>query len=237
MKKMILFDIDGTLLYTGGAGRIAFEKVFEEMFKVPHCWGDLDPSGKTDPWIIEEITQRTLSRTLKENEYTELVDRYHACFEKEIVRSESFRIFAGVAALLNRLSRRDDFLLGVATGNFEIAAWLKLKRGDLDNHFRFGGFGSDAADRVGLTAKGIERGIRFAGKNFEREDILVIGDTPFDIQAGKKLNCRTLGVATGRLSALELLEHGPDQVVENFEETSAVVELIDTIFDTVPDPS
>ena len=80
MSKILLFDIDGTLLYTGGAGRIALELAVEELFGVPQCWGNLRPDGKTDPVIIEEIVQRTLSRSLTSKEYESLCERYHSYF-------------------------------------------------------------------------------------------------------------------------------------------------------------
>jgi len=135
--KLILFDIDGTLLLTGGAGMIAFERAFAELFGLAEVWGDLKPDGKTDPAIIDEITLRVMSRELTPEEYGNLCRRYHEHFRLEILNAKAFRLMPGVEDVLARLAKRADVRLGVATGNFEEAAWLKLERGGLRQYFSF----------------------------------------------------------------------------------------------------
>lgn len=204
--KMVIFDIDGTLLYTGGTGRIAFEKAFEELFGIPDVWQDLVPDGKTDPMIIDEIVRRTLKRPLTQPEYDRLEQRYHHYFDEEIVDPPSFRLLPGVTALLERLQREEEILLGIATGNFERAAWAKLKRGNIHSFFKFGGFASDHANRVELTRFAVERGQKLHGKKIPNECIFLIGDTQHDVHAGKTLGVQTVGVATGKTSVKDFHE-------------------------------
>ena len=224
--KMILFDIDGTLLHTGGCGRIAFEKAFEELFGVGDAWGDLIPDGKTDPVIIEEITARTLKRPLNRSEYEALCERYHFYFRIEIQNPPQFRLMPGVERLLGALANEPALFLGVATGNFEEAAWMKLERGNLKNYFKFGGFASDSADRTELTEKAIGRGEKMMGRETDRKEVFLIGDTPLDVAVGRKLGLKTVGVATGRTSREEFLSLGAQYALENFENTRALLELL-----------
>ena len=213
--KMFLFDIDGTLLHTGGAGRIAFERAFKTVFNIPEAWGQTRPDGKTDPIIFQEIAARVLKRRLKSREYRELCSLYTEYFEEEIKNPPSFRLMPSVVKLLQELSRQKDCLLGVATGNFEKAAWAKLRRGGIDSFFSFGGFGSDSSDRPGLTRKALARRRKIAGKRIPANSVCLIGDTAFDILAGKQLGLKTVAVATGKFPRRELKDSDPDHLIEN----------------------
>lgn len=224
--KMILFDIDGTLLHTGGCGRIAFEKAFEELLGVENSWGDLIPDGKTDPVIIEEITSRVLKRPLNDSEYEALCERYHYYFRIEIQNPPQFRLMPGVERLLKALTQEPALFLGVATGNFEEAAWMKLERGQLKNFFKFGGFASDSADRVELTAEALRRGEKIMGRKADRREVFLIGDTPLDVAVGKKLGLQTVGVATGRTGCEEFSRLGAQYALENLENTDRFLELL-----------
>jgi phosphoglycolate phosphatase len=224
--KMILFDIDGTLLHTGGCGRIAFEKAFEDLFGVEDSWGDLIPDGKTDPVIIEEITARILKRSLNDSEYETLCERYHFYFRIEIQNPPQFRLMPGVERLLKALAEEPALFLGVATGNFEEAAWMKLERGNLKSFFKFGGFASDSADRTELTAEALRRGEKIMGRKAERHSVFLIGDTPFDVAVGKKLGLQTIGVATGRTGCEEFLRLGAQYALKNLEDTDGFLKLL-----------
>ncbi len=225
--KIILFDIDGTLLYTGGSGRIAFEKAFEELFGLQEVWQDLIPDGKTDPMIISEIVARTLSRALSADEYVRLMNRYHDFFEIEILNPPKFQILPGVPGLLEKLSQQSDVLLGVATGNYEQAAWAKLRKGNLQTHFRFGGFGSDHENRTELTRIGLERGEKILGRKARRDQVFLIGDTPHDVRVGKELGVKTIAVATGRTSSNEFKEKfKPEYVLEDLSRHDLFLEIL-----------
>jgi len=222
--KLILFDIDGTLLATGGAGMLAFERAFNELFNLSAVWGDLRPDGKTDPVIIDEITLRVMKRKLTDDERQTLTRRYHEYFRMEINRATAFRLMPGVENALARLAARGDVRLGVATGNFEEAAWLKLEKGGLRQYFSFGGFGSDSSDRFELTRLALARGREAVGAPVPACDVSVIGDTPADILAGQRLGARTVAIATGRHSVSELAQHNPDRVLPDMRHLESVLE-------------
>src|SRR3989338_1935415 len=177
MKKILLFDIDGTLLLTGGVGKIAFEKAFDELFGIPDAWGDTIPDGKTDPIIIGEIVAKTLGRPLSQIEYSRLAERYLRYFRNEIRDAPNFRLMPGVSALLNSLSKTENVSLGIATGNLEEAAWLKLERGGIRHFFPFGGFGSDSNERSEIIQIAIKHGEKTLGRKFDAKEIYIIGDT------------------------------------------------------------
>lgn len=229
IRKLLLFDIDGTLLLTGGVGALALNQVFREMFGVENAWRGLVPDGKTDFMIIDELATSSLSRLLTQDERVRISNRYHEIFEENIFSAEGFRLMPGVTTLLSLLSERKDLALGIATGNFEKAAWLKLKRGGIHSHFQFGGFGSDSAHRTELTRKAAERGFEKIGRRLAPEDVWVIGDTEHDVNAGKSMGARTVAVATGRLKAADFEKHRPDHVLHdlnNPEEFFKILEFV-----------
>lgn len=225
--KMLLFDIDGTLLLSGGGGAIAFEKAFEELFGIPQAWQDVIPDGKTDRIIFEEISERCLGRPLKEHEYKRLCESYLRYFRKTILESKRFRLLPGIPQLFQALARRRDIVNGLATGNLEEAAWLKLQRAGLQGYFQFGGFGSDSPDRLSLTRKALERGQTLTGGPIPPERIFLIGDTAHDIAAGKELGIRTIAVATGRTSLEVLHTHSPDFLYKDLSDQKLFFAAID----------
>lgn len=227
VQKILLFDIDGTLLLTGGAGRIAFEKAVEELFGFKNSWGNLIPDGKTDPMIIEEIMTPLKGSPLSQSEYDELCRRYHAHFEIEIARVEKFQIMPGIVELLDRLSGNPSFALGIATGNFKKAADMKLRRGSLEHYFTFGGFACDAADRRELTKIGYERGKTFCGENIASSNVVVIGDTIHDIRAGKSIGAKTVAVCTGSTLASTLQSLEPDYLFQDLRDTRAFLSILE----------
>lgn len=224
--KLVLFDIDGTLLMTGGAGKIALEKAFEKVYGISNAWGNVHPDGKTDPLIIQEISERLFQRPLGRLEIKRISDRYLRYFRKEINRSPRFRLLPGVKELIPMLYLQKKYLMGLATGNFEEASWLKLRRGGLHRYFKFGGFGSDSHKRSLLTAKAISRGKAWSGVSFKRKDIVVIGDTPHDIRAGKSLGVVTIAVATGSWSENQLKRFKPDFVVKDFSDPNRLLGIL-----------
>ena len=224
--KILLFDIDGTLLLTGGVGKIAFEKTFEEVFGISEAWGDLRPDGKTDPILIDEIVTRCLKRSSMREEYDRIGELYLKYFRQDIEKADRFRLLPGVSKLLDELSLPDKYLLGIATGNFEEAAWLKLERGSIKKYFQFGGFGSDFSERLKLTAVALERGKKILGRAISNSDIYVIGDTPYDIAVGKKLGVQTIAVGTGSHTKADLAECNPDYYLDELTNPSEFLGII-----------
>jgi phosphoglycolate phosphatase-like HAD superfamily hydrolase len=225
-RKLLLFDIDGTLLLTGGTGRIAIEQCFEEMFGIREAWGETIPDGKTDPVIFEEIAHRTLGRPLAPEEHHHMRQRYTLYFQQMIGAAPHFRLMPGVEALVPLLARDPALILGIQTGNDEPIAWMKLERAQLKAHFSFGGFGSDSHLRTEIIRKAAERGLARAGVALDRKDIWVIGDATQDIQAGRALGFTTVAVATGRTPAAALAALQPDYLLQDFANTADFLTLL-----------
>lgn len=203
-------------MLTGGCGKVAIEKAFEEILGIKNAWGDMIPDGKTDPLIIEEITQKTLNRKPTGAEYKDLAKSYLTYFRREIRKSPNFRLMPGVPELLFALSKRDEISIGVATGNLEEAGWLKLECGNIRQFFSFGGFGSDSSERSRIIQTAIKRGEKYLGKKIKREEVYVIGDTCHDVRAAKKLGLKAIGVTTGSMKENDFLgEHEPTHLLSN----------------------
>lgn len=221
MKKLLLFDIDGTLLLTGGAGKIAFEEAFEEIFEIPNAWGSLDPHGKTDPAIFDEVAKRELGRLLSPGEFELLMDRYEEIFEERIQQSPRFELMPGVTEILEYLSRDPDIFLALATGNFERAGRMKLKRGAIEHYFLAGGFGNDARERDKILLAAIAYSEELARQRFEKQRIFVIGDTEYDISAAKKSGVRSVAVLTNGRTRKHFEKDPPDYILQDLTDIPA----------------
>ncbi len=209
--RLVLFDIDSTLLIDGGAAGRAYNHAFKELFGILPA--AVEKHGKTDPNITREIAQATFGRDLAPDEEKRLHCRYCELFPAYLETSGSFLVLQGAFELCAELNGNPSFALGIQTGNFEPCADVKLRRARLESFFRFGGFGSDASDRTILVRKAIERGKAVAGYDCRNNDVVVIGDSPHDILAGKCNGAFTIGVTTGRSTALELTAAGADAVI------------------------
>jgi phosphoglycolate phosphatase-like HAD superfamily hydrolase len=220
-KTLLLFDIDGTLLLTGGAGKIAFEEAFEEIFEIPNAWGDLDPHGKTDPAIFDEVAKRELGRLLSPGEFDLLMERYEEIFEERIQQSPRFELMPGVVAILEHLSRDTSLFLSLATGNFERAGRMKLQRGGVEHYFLTGGFGNDAREREKILLAAVAYSEEFARQRFEKDRIFVIGDTEYDIAAAKKAGLRSIAVLTNGRTHQSFEKDPPNHILQDLTDISA----------------
>lgn len=214
-STLLLFDIDGTLLLSGGAGKVAFEEAFEELFGVPDSWGDLDPHGKTDALIFDEIAKRELGRLLSPDEFDRLTVLYGKAFEKHIGRAPRFRLMPGVVPLLKHLSKQEDLFLGLATGNFESAGRMKLRRGGIEHYFRAGGFGGDSRERYKIVLAAALHAEQIAGHGFKKNRTFVIGDTEYDIAAAKTAGVRNIAVLTNGRTEKSFLKDPPDYILKD----------------------
>ena len=216
--KMLLFDVDLTLVNTGGAGIRALNQATEEVLGIPEVMASVTPHGKTDPAIVREIfTHKGPSNNQVLQHVTEdILDKYLIYLEREVLESDHYRVLPGILRLLEDVSAREDVRLGLATGNLERGARIKLERGGLNPYFEFGGFGSDAEDRTEVVLTAARRGNLGSGVDVARDDTFVIGDTPKDIEAGKQAGFQTVGVATGSYSVDALAATGADVVIEDF---------------------
>ncbi len=215
--RMLLFDIDGTLVTTGGAGAVAWKQAFEELHGIPADIGEFTDAGMTDPDVGAKTFEAVLHRAPTPHELAQLVQRRLEHLPEAVAASAGYRVLPGVAARLKQLSRAGH-LLGIITGNGDGAAHVKLQRGDLNRWFTFGAYASTGSDRAAIVREAVERGERILGCDVPNELVYVIGDTPLDIDAAHAAGCTGIGVATGRYDRRALLQAGADQVIESFEE-------------------
>ncbi|HYQ78138.1 MAG TPA: HAD family hydrolase [Solirubrobacterales bacterium] len=214
MAKAILFDIDGTLLHTGGAGAVAWQRAFIELYEVEANITEHTHAGMTDPEIAEIVFREVLKRPGSATERAEAIGCYLGHLADAVAESDGYFVIEGIEELLPRLVA-EGILLGVVTGNIEPAAHIKLARGDLDKYFAFGGYGSDSRDRTELTKKALQRGEQVAGQPLDRDETIAVGDTPRDVRAGHGAGIRVVGVATGSYATDELTDAGADWSIEN----------------------
>jgi phosphoglycolate phosphatase-like HAD superfamily hydrolase len=208
----VLWDIDGTLLSTGGAGAVAWQRAFQELYDVEANIDEHTRAGMTDPEITEIVFREVVGRDGSADERAEAMAKYLSYLEDAVAESAGYEVKPGIHELLARL-QSEGVLQGIVSGNIEPAARIKLARGDLDKYFTFGGYGSDARDRTEVTEKALERGGEAAGHPLDKDATIAVGDTPRDIAAGHGAGIRVVGVATGHYSVEEQREAGADWVI------------------------
>jgi phosphoglycolate phosphatase len=215
--RILLFDIDGTLVSTGGAGAVAWKRAFEELHGIPADIGEFTDAGMTDPDVGAKTFEAVMHREPTPRELAQLIQRRLEHLPEAIAESEGYRVLPGVPERLRQLSR-DGHLLGLITGNGDGAAFVKLTRGDLSRWFSFGAYATAGVDRAGIVRRAVERGEAMLGCDVPNKDIFVIGDTPLDISAAHAAGCTAIAVATGHYDAAALREAGADHVLETLEE-------------------
>ncbi|HSG50310.1 MAG TPA: HAD family hydrolase [Longimicrobiales bacterium] len=226
MRRLLLFDIDGTLV-AGGPAKGAFHTALLDAFGTAGPIQAHDFSGKTDPQIARELLEVAgLSPAEIDRGLPRLWERYLEELRARLPE-HPMRILPGVLALTELLAGlENEVALGLLTGNIVGGAELKLGSAGLYRHFRMGAFGSDSEVRNHLPGVALARAVETWGKRFDPEDVLVIGDTPRDVECGLAHGTITVGVATGRFPAEALLEAGAHHVVEDFSDTQALAELL-----------
>ncbi len=177
------------------------------------------PHGKTDPAIAREILRVRFNKQAPEinGEIRSILDTYLSFLKEEVECSAKYRVLPGVISMLDEMSARKDVAVGLATGNLETGARIKLERGGLNRYFTFGGFGSDSEDRTELVRKAAEKAALQCRQMIPASDIFVIGDTPLDIAAGRQAGFSTVGVATGSYSVEQLLDSGANLAISDFD--------------------
>ncbi|HYO15150.1 MAG TPA: HAD family hydrolase [Thermoanaerobaculia bacterium] len=221
--KLVLFDIDGTLLNCGPQVRPLFAEALVEVFGTA---GDLDAydfAGRTDPRIVLDLLT---GAGLPEEEVTASLPRVRALYLERLERAldaKGMLLLPGVPELLENLAPREDVVLALLTGNWEPGARIKLSRFDLNRFFGFGAFGCDAVDRSDLPPVALDRAERAVGRRFRPEETLIIGDSLHDVSCARANGIPALAVATGRTPADALREAGADWVISDLREAGRVV--------------
>jgi phosphoglycolate phosphatase-like HAD superfamily hydrolase len=208
----VLFDVDGTLISTGGAGAVAWRRAFMELWGVPADIGAFSDAGMTDPEVGRATFTHVLGRRPTGDELDRLLEARLGYLPQTVAESTGYRVLPGVDELLPRLAAA-GYLLGLVTGGTERSARIKLERGGLNRYFGFGGFGSDSPDRTELTRRAIERAAAIEQNGLRPRDCLAVGDTPLDIAAARGAGAVSVGVASGRYRVDQLRAAGADHVV------------------------
>lgn len=218
-SRLILFDIDGTLLTAGGAPRRAFRRALIGHFGTDGDEERTDYSGKTDPQIVYEIMGGAgFDDDSIEARIAGLFDHYLAGLERELANDASHRVLPGAAEVVEALASDPRVVLGLVTGNVERGARLKLDRFDLWRRFVVGAFGSDDRDRDRLPDIAIERARRLTGHDFARSRTVVVGDSPADVRCARAAGVVAVAVASGRPTRAELEASRPDYLLDSLEE-------------------
>lgn len=227
MPRLILFDIDETILHSDGVGRRAMQGALSKVFSHDVDAAGHNMSGKTDPQICHELL-RTLGydEHLIEERLPAIFNEYISLLEHEIGKAESFRLHRGVSALIDRLSKDSDCRLALLTGNIEVGARMKLHPFDLNKHFATGAYGSDAADRTHLPEIAHRRALDTFSISFRKEDIVIIGDAVNDVLCAKAYDVTSLVTCTGKTSKEELVPLNPDYMFDSLEDTDEICRAI-----------
>ena len=221
---IILFDIDGTLLHSGGAGQAGIERTLTEEFGVTAPTDGIPTAGRTDRGIARDLIQ---FHQLEECEatYERLLRTYLRVLPLELTARDG-GVYPGVRDILNRLSQRSDVRLGLLTGNYREAAWQKLRHYELAHHFQFGGFGDDHAHRDDVARQALAAAqAHHAPQSVDPDKLWVIGDTPADVQCGRAIGARVIAVATGMFTREELEPTQPDHLFDDLRDIDSVLRL------------
>lgn len=221
MPRVLLFDIDNTLLYSGGAGSLAMARAFEQLYGVPNGFAGIEFSGRTDRFILQGGLDAHAIEGGCEAHLDEFTARYYSLLPGAM-REREGHLMPGFPELLEALSQEAGVRLGLATGNFSEAARIKLGFYDIDSYFAGGGFGEISLERADVVRAAIEAVADGAGL----EDVLVIGDTPHDIASALDNGVVAVGVATGTHSADDLRESGVHMAFEDFSDWRVVAEAL-----------
>lgn len=213
---VVLFDIDETLIHSGGSGARSWKAAFDKLYGIPADIGEHTSAGETDPEVARATFRGVLGRDPSEDELGKLYARYLLHLADDIWTSEQYRVLPGAEQTLLRLGEA-GVTLGLVSGAMEGAARTKLSPANLNRFFIFGAYGSDSPDRAELTRAAIDKARRLHGR-LSQTDVYVVGDTPRDIEATKSAGAVPVGVASGHYSTEELVKAGGVHVLASLED-------------------
>lgn len=227
MKKLILWDIDGTLIVSHGAGFRAMERALTKRFGVTCDLREIDWAGRTDSWITAEVLRHSGVPDTGQNRQ-DYIEAYLGQLPMELNAGAPGQVLPGILELLETLHHRIDVAQGLLTGNVMRGAKLKLTHFKVWHYFEFGAYADDSIDRNDLGPHALRRAKERHAVEFDPANTFIIGDTPHDIECGKVIGARTIAVATGKYTVEELSAHEPTAVFANFADTGSFLRLIDS---------
>ena len=221
--RLLLFDVDGTLLRVRGAGRRALKTALDRVYGTSGALDQYDLSGKTDQRIVFDVMQAAgLPPEAVRERLDDVFEVYAGGLVDEVGDGRNITVLPGVAALIDRLRETDEVLLGLVTGNIEEGARIKLLPTGLWPYFRVGAFGSDHADRRRLPSLAARRAHALLGYQFRPLEVLVIGDTPHDVECARAFGAVAAAVATGTYTRAELADCKPDLLFDDLADVDRI---------------
>jgi len=219
-----LFDIDGTLIASGGAGKVALERGLAEEFGIDGTIEKLSLSGRTDRAIVEDLLRMHRLEVSEDNRQRVLrayLKHLPACLE-----TLQGKVLPGIREWLVRLCAREDVLVGLLTGNVREGARVKLGHFGIHDHFRVGGYGDHHTDRDEVAREALAEVRRYLARDVSPERVYVIGDTPLDIRCARAIGAKVIAVATGWHTSEELAAHQPDFLLGDLSNPTSVEEMM-----------
>jgi len=221
---VVFFDIDGTLIHTGGAGKDAMLATMRDQFEVKSLDGDVSVLGRSDRGIVRDLFQMHGVEESKQN-WERFVSAYLSGLKGNLPLRRG-TILPGVEPLLRQLRTQAHVAVGLLTGNIAAGARTKLSYFGLDSYFSFGGYGDLHYERRGIAHEALDAAQRHLDRGLDTEKVWVIGDTPSDIDCARAIGARAIGVTTGSHTAQQLQEHGPDLVLEDLSRPESILDLL-----------
>lgn len=222
--QILLFDIDGTLLSTGGAGQSAMERTLAVLFQTSQALEGISFAGRTDRAISEDLF-RFFDVPYTDENWQRFQREYEQHLQTELHRKNG-RVLPGVAQLLDQLASHDEVKLGLLTGNLARGAEIKLRHFGLFDYFEFGGFGDHHSDRDDVARSVFRELQQSYSADLDPAEVWVIGDTPADVQCGRAIGARVVAVATGLYEMEELATASPDHLFADFTETDRILGML-----------
>ena len=224
--KLLLFDIDGTLLLSGGAGLRAMDQAFDQLYGIPNAFAGINLAGRTDTAILKNVMEKNglpfssaAMEGFKQIYYDRLRDEIYAPLDGKL-------LMPGIDALLRCIHKQKDIYLGLLTGNWQTSGFIKLAYFDIDHYFDIGAFADDSEYRDELLPFAIQRFEDKHNRKPRADEVYVIGDTPADIQCARPHGAIAVAVAAAHFTAEQLREHKPDYLFEDLTDTETVLQVL-----------
>jgi len=222
-KRLIFWDIDGTLMYCGSNGTMALNKTFRDIYGIEDAFEKAGIGRAMDAVILENIFE---GFRIPDPDREGVMARYIANLGEILKQNEQKRVMPGVPQLLDYIDRHPSLFNGILTSNFRLGAWTKLDSVDILGYFKVGGFGDIIGEKWDAALRGVMEAERFFGVSFHRSDVIIIGDSAYDIECAKRLGMISIGVATGWTDYETLGSHEPDYLFHDLTDYSKIIDII-----------
>ncbi|MBE6020293.1 MAG: HAD family hydrolase [Clostridiales bacterium] len=222
-KKLVLWDIDGTLMSCYRDGTLAMNETFRRRTGHENACGEVIVGTSMDSSLVDSIMKRF---GIDPEEKEDIIAEFAVILKEIVTANETKKILPGIKEILDDLVQRKEVYMGLITSNFRVGAEIKLDSVGLKEYFKFGGFGDHPGEKWDAAKEAVEEASKLAGEDFTPENIFIIGDSRYDIECAKKIGAKSIGVATGWMIYEELEKTEPDYIFRNFENTEEFLSII-----------